>query len=415
MTDKDLSEHRKQVKELCDAGNIKGAHSHAKKLIAALWKEKDFKHIAEVYHWTFLNKANFRTFETAYSLADSNYVDEAENIYGELLTSNPRESSVLNNLHIIKKQKGKIDEAWNLISKAYEFNPNDEIIKRNYTNLSEVMEERRQTDQFFRAASQRLNKENDFVIEKLRNFIMNVKKDSDFKGMMIPIANWKFRTLIQTDAQKADSLRDQWIERGYIRRTGERGNYNEYIYQINPYLDEGLRNLKKLKVPQNWMDGLERINADALNGIRFFDTIEKIQKVRKRYRVILERDVGELAVNYLMANYKSVIVMSGSLVETLLIYYCEKKKIRTISYSRNQRNISKNIYEADLGDLLSYFQEQGILGDLLVHMGNISRISRNFIHPGKELRDTEELSQAKANMCYLSALEILNAICAKAT
>jgi len=122
-----------------------------------------------------------------------------------------------------------------------------------------------------------------------------------------------------------------------------------------------------------------------------------------------------LTINYIMNNYKSVVVLSGSMVETLLIYYCEKKKIQIIDYSKNQRNISKKLYDADLGDLLNYFQIHGMLDDILVHMGNISRISRNFIHPGKELRDTEELNEAKASICFISAIEILFAICSRAT
>jgi hypothetical protein len=52
-----------------------------------------------------------------------------------------------------------------------------------------------------------------------------------------------------------------------------------------------------------------------------------------------------------------------------------------------------------------------MVSDLFVHMGNIARISRNFIHPGKELREAEQLSQAKADMCVISALEVVRHIC----
>jgi len=114
-------------------------------------------------------------------------------------------------------------------------------------------------------------------------------------------------------------------------------------------------------------------------------------------------------------NYKSVVVISGSIVETLLMYYLEKKNIKLINYSRQDRNISRSLYEADLGDLLNYFEQQGMIKDIMVHMGNISRISRNFIHPGKELRETDELNEAKANLCFISTIEIMNSICNRAT
>jgi hypothetical protein len=112
-----------------------------------------------------------------------------------------------------------------------------------------------------------------------------------------------------------------------------------------------------------------------------------------------------------MKNNKTVVILSGSIVETLLIYNCEKKKIKDISYQRHNKTISKKLYESDLGDLLSYYENTRFLGDGVVHMGNISRIYRNFVHPGKELRDQETLDDTKANICFVSTLEILKRIC----
>ena len=226
---------------------------------------------------------------------------------------------------------------------------------------------------------------------------------------------WKFRVLMQTDEQKAHSLLDQWLEKGYIRRTGERGHYGEHIYQINPYLEQELKNVKRTKVPEQWIVGIENITVERLVELEYYEIISQISKVRKKFRLLLERDIKELFLNYIMGNHKAVVVLAGSLVETLLMYYCEKKKVCQISYSRNQRTIKKKLYEATLGDLLNFFQEQRTLSDILVHMGNISRISRNFIHPGKELRDTEELNQAKANLCFISVLEIVKSICTRTT
>jgi hypothetical protein len=112
-----------------------------------------------------------------------------------------------------------------------------------------------------------------------------------------------------------------------------------------------------------------------------------------------------------MGNDKAVVILSGSIVEMLLIYFCEKKKVKNISYQRHSKMISKKLYECDLGDLLSYFEENKYLGDVVIHMGNISRIYRNFVHPGKELREQMVLDQAKANLCFVSTLEILNRVC----
>ena len=121
--------------------------------------------------------------------------------------------------------------------------------------------------------------------------------------------------------------------------------------------------------------------------------------------------MNELYLNYVMNNEKSVVILSGSIVEMLLIYYCEKKKVKKIAYQRHNKTISKKLYESDLGDLISYVEQNKMLGNILVHLANISRIYRNYVHPGKELRESEQLSESKANLCFISTLEIVKIIC----
>jgi hypothetical protein len=82
-----------------------------------------------------------------------------------------------------------------------------------------------------------------------------------------------------------------------------------------------------------------------------------------------------------------------------------------ISYQREDKRITRKLYDSDLGDLLTFFEQQKMMEDITIHMGNISRIYRNFIHPGKELREKEELNQNKADLCFISTLEIIKAVC----
>ena len=303
-----------------------------------------------------------------------------------------------------------IQTVFDLIQQAYELEPEDEIIARNYDNLLSMIQEKEEIDRRHKASLDLLSKENDFVIGKLRSFVVNAKADPGFKRWQIPVPRWKFRVLMQTDEQKAFSLLDQWLEKAYLRKTGDRGAYNEIVYEINSYLEKGLKALKRTKLPTKWIDGIENMNLGALEDLDFFGILSCVERVKKKFRIILQRDIEELFLNYLMKNEKAVIVLAGSLVEVLLIYYCEKKKINQITYQRHSRTITRKLYEADLGDLLSFFEQQKILGDIIIHMGNISRISRNFIHPGKELREAEEINQAKADLCFLSTLEIIKKV-----
>lgn len=413
MKQKEFTDWKKEIKSHFEADYDDIANEKVRELITELFSEKDFANIATVYGWNFVEKKEKSFFETAYALVETGNKKEAEKVYQNLLKNEPDNSAILNNLSNIKKEFGQIEKAWELILKAYEIDPEDEIIERNYKNLADIIEDHRQEEEFFKASLPAIERENEFVLGKLDCYLKNVKSDPNFVDGEIPIPNWKFKVLMQTDAQKADSLKDQWLEKGYIKRTGERGKYNEHIYKINPYIKEAVKSVKKIELPNKWIEGIESINAVALSELGYFETITRVRRVKKKFNILFVRDINELFLNYLMKNNKAVIVLSGSLVETLLIYFCEKKNLKTISYSRRNRNIKKRLYDSDLGDLLSYFQEQKSLSDILVHMGNISRISRNFIHPGKELREAEELNQSKADLCFISALEIIKFVCTR--
>ncbi len=213
-----------------------------------------------------------------------------------------------------------------------------------------------------------------------------------------------------TDDQKAQSLLEKWLDKGYLRRTGDRGYYKEYIYEINPYLKKALATLKPTKINPKWITGISDLNIAKLEELSYYKILKRILKTKRSFRSILLRDIDELFLNYIMCNEKAVIILSGSIVEIGLIYYCEKKRIYNINYQRQNKTINKKLYECDLGDLLLFFEQNRILGNIVIHMGNISRIYRNFVHPGKELRETESLNQAKADLCFVSTLEILQSV-----
>lgn len=273
------------------------------------------------------------------------------------------------------------------------------------------MREREEINQLYKHALTYLPKENEFVFQKLQAFFSNAKKDKDSIDNRIPIPRWKLKVMMETDEQKSLSLIEQWLGKGYVRKTGDRGNFNELIYELNPLILENLPKFKPKKIKASWLKGIEQLNADTLEQLGYFTYRSRVERVKKTIRSILIRDLDEMFLNYVMGNDKAVVILSGSMVEILLIYFCEKKKIRKISYQRQGKTISKKLYDSNLGDLLSYLEQNKLLGDIVIHLGNISRIYRNFVHPGKELRDQTVLDQAKANLCFVGTLEILTRVC----
>ncbi|RZJ44543.1 MAG: hypothetical protein EOO19_11860 [Chryseobacterium sp.] len=110
-----------------------------------------------------------------------------------------------------------------------------------------------------------------------------------------------------------------------------------------------------------------------------------------------------------MGHEKATIVLSGSLVELLLIYYCEKKKMMTITILDSKGSPKKKkLYECVLIDLIEFVEQTKPFGNDFFHLSNLSRIYRNFIHPGRELKDS--LDKSKAEICFVGTREILNRI-----
>lgn len=412
MTKKDYIQRKAEIVQACRDGKPDDAVAAAIDLVNELHQEKAYALVVDLFHsWDADTRQSLWTFEVAYALADQKFDSEAEQIYQHIVELEPRNSAALNNLSNIKKARGRIDEAFSLITRAYRVDPKDDIVSRNYEALSAIVRERDERDRFYRQALELLRKENEFVIQKLTAFFTSAKNDAAFRDNCLPIPRWKVKVMMGTDDQKAQSLLQQWVDKGYLRKTGARGDYNELCYEFNPFIFPELPKLRPKKLNPSWIEGFEQLNADTLDSRGYFRTHDRIGRVKKSIRGVLARDIDELFLNYAMKNHKSVVILSGSIVEMLLIYFCEKKRVAEIAYQRHNSIIKKALYEADLGDLLAYFTEKRLLGDVVIHMANISRIYRNFVHPGRELREQIVLDQPKADLCFVSTLEILNKIC----
>lgn len=411
MTQKELNEKVKEIIILIQEDNEYEASILFDELASSLHSQKQYGDIIKAFNKTakiISDKTLLFTFELAYSYAELNDENSAEKVYEFILSNEPKNSAVLNNLSNIKKRKRKFKEAFDLISRAIQVEPDDEIITNNYDNLNQIVSEQREREQKFKHSLTFLERENDFVVSKLKLFIQNAKKDENYNNGVLPIAKWKFKVFMQTDEQKSELLREQWLDKNYITDTGQKGNYYEKVYEINPFLEKALLNLKKNEINQNWIKAIELLNTKSLEEINYYRNLKRIEKLNKEFKLIVKRDYDELTFNYLAKNNKTTIILSGSLIETLLIYYLKKKKVSTVAYEINNKKISKELYEATLNDLLQYLEQNKELEKQYVHLGNISRIYRNYVHPGKELRESEELDESKANLCYISASELIN-------
>ena len=141
MNVQEINKLKKEIKAHVEAGYVEEAIESCIELIEELFQEKKYAKIVEIFHSNLISpKKELFVFEVAYSLVENGDKNEAEEIYEYLLNTNPKNSSVLNNLSNIKKEKGFTEQAFDLIERAYEIEPNDEIISRNYNNLLSIIQ-----------------------------------------------------------------------------------------------------------------------------------------------------------------------------------------------------------------------------------------------------------------------------------
>ncbi len=342
MNSKEIKEKIKSLKTLYDEKKFDDAHAESESFVLELFKEKKYKDIVEADKK--LESVPI-IFEVAYSYSETGDENKAEEIYETILSFHGEEnnSAILNNLSDIKKSKGKVKEAFDLIQKAKKKDAKDEIIDRNYQNLLGIINEQEAIEQNYKNAVNLIQKENDFVIGKLKNFFTNIKKESGLKNNQVAIPNWKFKVLMCTDEQKAESLKKQWIEKGYIRRTNQKVDNFVSVYEINNHIEKAIEKVQNTKINKKWIDGFENIDILKLEKIGYFEILSRIRRINKKFKFLLERDFNELTFNYLVGNEKSVIVLTGSLIEAILIYHCEKKKVKRINYQIQNKVIQKDL------------------------------------------------------------------------
>jgi tetratricopeptide (TPR) repeat protein len=209
----------------------------------------------------------------------------------------------------------------------------------------------------------------------------------------------------QGDYSKAISLYKE-----AIKNDSEEELYQKNLKVAAELLEKRKHDEKQKRIPDNWNNSIKAINVASLENASYFEIILKIEKLNRKYKGLIERDFKELTFNSLVGNYKSIVVLSGSLVEMILTYYCEKKKYSVIQVKDSKGTVSnKKLYDCVLNDLITFIEDKKLFGNDFHHLSSLARVYRNFIHPGLELKANADI-KAKANICFISTIEILKKI-----
>jgi tetratricopeptide (TPR) repeat protein len=206
----------------------------------------------------------FHTFEIAYALNESGNQEKASEIYEELSYADHPGPAVLNNLGVIRKKEGKLREAIRLYRRATKLDPDEKLCKNNLAAAERELSEQVRLKASCMEAAKAVREENEYVVGRLLQFYNNATGDPDYCKGRIPMPRWKFNKMAGMPDNRADAVLRRWVEKGYLRDTGESGRYNERVYELNPYLHKELARLRPIKVKTEWITGFENVTGGNL-------------------------------------------------------------------------------------------------------------------------------------------------------
>jgi hypothetical protein len=101
----------------------------------------------------------------------------------------------------------------------------------------------------------------------------------------------------------------------------------------------------------------------------------------EKFREILERDFEELNKCLEIKSSKSVLILSGSIIETILTDYFVNFPVDGFS--------EKKVLGMDLFPLIELAKEHGLISQSTKELSTVIKNYRNLIHPGREIRKNE--------------------------
>jgi len=102
-------------------------------------------------------------------------------------------------------------------------------------------------------------------------------------------------------------------------------------------------------------------------------------------RKILERDYAEIQRAYIASCWKSVIILSGSALEAILLDLVRQNEARTKTAS-NAPKKKPDVTMWDLSELIEVCVELKLIAPYAQTVSGATRAYRNLVHPGNELR-----------------------------
>lgn len=183
----------------------------------------------------------------------------------------------------------------------------------------------------------------------------------------------------------------------YFNKAVSISNEDLYINNVRRIQNKLKEKEKKIcsEKQKEYRNMVKNVNVDFFNEIGYDETfISKFDTIKnENIRCIILRDIKECAIAIATSQVKSATILTGSIIEALLYAVLKEKGMNSYYIKRKGNNVSINIEDMALNELLSVVEQEKLINYNSFHLSHYIRDYRNFIHPAKEIRSKDNITQ----------------------
>jgi len=384
-------------------------------IIKYLFDKKRFSELID-----FLNKFEVSIFldeygfEIAYANKKIGNNDKSKYYYEQYIGANPETINARNNLSILYEESDELEKVVSTLKDIIEIDESDKKYANWLKRIEELIITKENEERELLDAKDAIRNENFWIVSKMLAF----SKHRDESGF-IACSYKNSPHYLEVSGIKADEIFKEFIEKKYILKLeksdhGLRTNSN--VYKINPYV---LIALEELEFEDNnfslLYDSLKGIGIDAIYQYGFDYSLQRsIDKIDdEALKDMVRRDVKENFLALITKSYKSSIVMSGSILEAIILNRIRESNIKSYKILKGTKEKAANVVNMGLHDLLYVAFKENLIEHENYHHSHAIRCYRNLIHPGVEERkskNTPKITYENAKLAWDIMKKVLKEI-----
>ncbi|MGX8796277.1 tetratricopeptide repeat protein [Fusibacter sp. JL298sf-3] len=382
-------------------------------VIEALHKKKNYTRVVEIANmYKFEQLRDCACFEIAYAYRNNGQNDKAKNFYHHISKDLETSSSaVLNNLAYIYLEEKNFTKAVKLMEGAVEISNNDDEYVRKLVQINDDYKQYQDEMKDDLLAMEKLKIENVWVLKILMNFFSHMNDDGfiECPYRLLP-------AYMKLDTTKASDMIDSFIAKKYVKKASHSDhkiNTNSTVYKVNKLVSDELERIftegEKLS---NLIERFDNVNMSVFEKYNYSDELRaSVQNIKdNKLRDMIERDVEENFLALITKSYKMALVLSGSIIESILLYSLKDQGITSYEFDSGNKKKRIQLKNMSLNELLIVGDKEKLFSHEILRHSDAVRGYRNLIHPSVEIRksaDAPIVTDYNAELAWKVTLKVV--------